>query len=144
DLLVNYGLVAAFERRLAGEYLVEHQAQAVDVAAVIDLQTASLFRRHVDWRADAGSGHRHTRQHLAAGDAEVHQLYRLWLQTRFLVFADAATNDHHVGGLDVAVNDAGRVDVLKGPHYSFHDVDTEFGVEFAGFDVTLEAAAVDE
>ena len=45
--------VAAFERALAGEELVEHEAERVDVAARRDLAAGELLGRHVGGRAGA-------------------------------------------------------------------------------------------
>src|SRR5690606_10017667 len=122
--------------------LVEHEAERVDVAAVVDLQTARLLGRHVDGRADAGAGHRQAREDLAPGDAEVHKLHGLGQQPGLAVVADPAPHDHHVRRLDVAVDDPGRVDVLERPHDPLHDVDAQLDVELAGLDVPLQAAAV--
>ena len=66
--------VGALERQFAGEQLVEHDAQAVEVGAAIEFLALQLFRAHVIGRAqghaflghgDAGIG--------GAGDAEIGQ-----------------------------------------------------------------------
>ena len=86
----------ALERRLAGQHLVGHDRERVHVGAAGHGLARDLLRRHVRRRAQdlAGGGHH---RGLDAGHAEVHQL-RLPVGL-----------DHDVGGLDVAVDDAGAV-----------------------------------
>ena len=80
---------------LAGEQLVEHQAERVDVAPDRDLLARQLLRRHVGRRAGADLG---AVDRLGeAGQPEVGDL------------GLAAAVDHHVGRLEIAVQDALRV-----------------------------------
>ena len=71
----------------------------VDVGALVDLLAEDLLGRHVFWRADHVAGLRELRVALLLrrGDAEVHDLDQALLV------------DQHVGGLQVAVDDAGLV-----------------------------------
>ena len=76
-------------RALAGEQLVEHEPERIDVGALRQLAAGELLGRHVLRRAgarleppDAGGG---------AGQTEVGDLRA------------AAPVDHHVGGLEIAV-----------------------------------------
>ena len=90
-LVDQLGEVLALERALAGEDLVEHQAERVDVAARRDLAAGELLGRHVGGRARAK---RFARR---AGEAEVGD-------------ADlAGAVEHHVGRLEVAMDDAAFV-----------------------------------
>ena len=96
-MLVGHGYRGiALERRLAGEHLVQHTAQRVDVRAGIHLLAARLLRRQVLRRADHRRGLRHRARAVRdrPRDTEVHHLHR----TRAV--------DHDVGGLHVAVHDA--------------------------------------
>ena len=94
------------ERRLADEHLVQHAAEAVDVAPGVDVLAAErLLRAHVVRRAD---GHAGLGQLLAAGlahrprDAEVGD-------------QRVAAEQQDVLRLDVAVDDAALVGVLRAP-----------------------------
>ena len=86
----------ALEGRLAGEHLVGHDRERVDVGASGHVQARDLLRRHVGRRAEdlARRGHDRVGD---VGHAEVHEL-RLPVGL-----------DHDVGGLDVPVHDAGPV-----------------------------------
>ena len=86
------------------QQFVQQAAGGVDVAAVVDGLAAGLLGREVLRRADHGCGLRHRRRGVGdgAGDAEVHHLH------------DAPGGEHDVGGLDVAVHDAGLVAVAEG------------------------------
>ena len=85
------------ERPAAGEALEEHHAEGVDVAGGGGGPALGLLGREVLRGAHhlAGLGQRHALGR--AGDAEVGDL------------DDAVGGDHQVGGLDVAVHDAGGV-----------------------------------
>ncbi len=92
----------AIERQRSGGGGVEHDAQAVQVAAGVDMLAAHLFGRHV-----FRSSHRHARLGFQravadAGDAKVHH-HRLF-----------AADDHNVVWLDVAMNDAFVMGVSQG------------------------------
>ena len=83
-------------RHLAGERLVEHHADAVPVRRLADLAAAGLLRRHVLDRADRAVRDRLLRRIERRHEAEVED-------------HDAPlARDHHVRGLDVAVDEAGR------------------------------------
>mmetsp|Transcript_33438 Transcript_33438/g.54237 ORF Transcript_33438/g.54237 Transcript_33438/m.54237 type:complete len:285 (-) Transcript_33438:93-947(-) len=81
-------------RQGAAEQLVEQHAQRIEVAAPVNGQAGQLFGRHEGRRAQHEAGARAAAV-AQAGDAEVHQL-------------EAAVDavQHHVGGLDVAVDHA--------------------------------------
>ena len=95
----------AAERQLAGQQLVEDDAEAVDVAAGVDpvRLAAGLLGAHVGRRAQhlAVEGHRRL-VGLALGQAEVHQV------------RPAVVVEHDVRRLDVAVDDAVVVGVVQG------------------------------
>ena len=45
----------AFEGRRAGQKLIEHDGKRIDIATLIALQTAVLFRRHIEWSSDSAT-----------------------------------------------------------------------------------------
>ena len=91
-----------------GHDLEEHHAQRIDVRPRVGAgRFDGLLRGHVGRRADPDPGRgqgRHDRGALVGhlGDAEVREL------------GDVQTRQQHVGGLDVAVDDAVLVGVLQG------------------------------
>jgi hypothetical protein len=96
----------AVERRCAGQGLVEHQAERVDVAARVDLGRAELLGRHVARGAQERAG---LRDPVAAalrrqlGDPEVEDL---GAQSA----GDLGVGDQEdIVGLEIAVQDAGGV-----------------------------------
>ncbi len=95
----------AAERPLAGQHLVEDHAQAVDVAAGVDVVrlAARLFGRHVGRRAHDLAVRRHRLAvGVALGEAEVGDV------------RPALAVEEDVRRLDVAVDDAVVVGVLQG------------------------------
>src|SRR5580658_7307180 len=95
-LIHDRHVIAAGIRRHAGEHLVKHDAEGVDIGPLVDLLAQDLLRGHVLWRTDyvAGLGELGVAFALRRRDAEVHDL-----QESFLV-------DQHVRGFQVAVHDA--------------------------------------
>jgi len=90
------------ERQRAGDQLVEHHAEAVEVGPLVHLVAQRLLRRHVVGRAQKRAGASQPRlAHHQLGDAEVEQLH--------LVAAARQRDQEDVGRLQVAVNDPGRV-----------------------------------
>ena len=88
--------VLARERQPAGQHLVEHDAERPDVRAMVEGGAARLLRRHVGRRSERRARVRQPHV-LDLGEPEVEHL-------------DALVGRHHqVGGLHVAVHDAGLV-----------------------------------
>ena len=103
DLMHHRRLHLRVERRPAGDQVVEHGAERVDVGAAVERAAVELLGRHVGERADAVDlGHvRAEVQHAAeVGDLDV---------------GDGAVGEHReqVRRLDVAVDQALAVDVAE-------------------------------
>ena len=97
--LHDFEIVVADMWTLAGDHFVERDADRIKIGARVDGLALHLFGRHIGDGAQSGVGHGEA--HIVAGacDAEVHQFY------------DALRSEHHVGGLNVAMNDFLRVGV---------------------------------
>ncbi len=83
--------VLAVECALAGEEFIEHEPERIDIAARRDLVARQLLRRHVGGRAGANRFARRARQP-EVRDADL-----------------AGAVEHHVRGLEVAVDDVALV-----------------------------------
>lgn len=107
--------VAEIERRGSGGDLVEHAPEGVEVAALVDLRAADLFRRHVvrGAHSDAGAGEARGEPDVVAepGDAEVADLH------------GAVRQPHDVRRLQVTVHDALLVGVGERGGHLVGDVD---------------------
>ena len=90
-LVDELGEVLAVERALTGEDLVEHEAERVDIAPRRDLVAGELLGRHVGRRAGADRFARRAREP-EVGDADL-----------------ARAVEHHVGRLEIAVDDVALV-----------------------------------
>ena len=93
---VENGLHLAGKRRPPREAFVQHRAERVDVAAVVEFLAGDLFRAHVAYRPD---DHARLRE-LARRDAREAEVHDTHAHAPRLV-----ARDHDVFGLDVAVHD---------------------------------------
>ena len=94
-------VVASRERRVAGEQLVEHAAERVDVGAGVDPLAADLLGRDVVEGPDEGAGRGDAGARVdLAGEPEVGEVG---------VLAGARALDEDVARLDVAVDEPARV-----------------------------------
>ena len=99
----HHGVVAvSLKGELAGDHFIERDAEGVEIGAIVDGVAFDLFGGHVVEGAESGAGHREAAIAGGAGDAEVHELNR------------AVGGDHHVGGLDVSMDDVLFVGVTEG------------------------------
>ncbi len=103
--------MVAAKRPHASDHLIEDDPERPDVAAPIHWLAPHLLRRHVGRRPHerSGAGGRVLPTHL--GDAEVEDLHL------------AASGDHDVAGLDVAVHDARFVGALQAAGHLPRDLD---------------------
>ena len=132
----------AEERRSARQHFVEHDAKGKDIRARIHEQASRLLGRHVGHRAEnlalqglerAGDIRAHrgvVRDEL--GQAEVQDLHQ------------PVAPDHHVLGLDVAMDDAERVGGLEPSRRLDHEIDGESRRQRAGAHARAKRLAVDE
>ncbi len=106
---MNDRFVATLEGRLPGQHLVEDEAEAVDIASVIDLMPTRLLGRHVHRRTDPCTRHGETGEHLATGNTEVHEFDGVRRQRERVIDigADSPPKNHDVGRLDITVDNAG-------------------------------------
>ena len=93
--------VVAHERRPAGDHLVQHGTERVEVGHGVRVLAERLLRRHVRRGADDQPRLRDAAPVHAEGEAEVAELRH------------AVLGEEDVGGLQVAVHDAARVRVLE-------------------------------
>ncbi len=100
NLVHERGDVLSLKRHAPHQELIKQHPKGEDVRSVIDLGSFDLLGRHVPRRADARLRQR-LRSRVQAGDAEIHDLHT------------AAIQESDVFRLDVAVNDAVLVGVLK-------------------------------
>ena len=94
-------VVAAAERRSAGEHLEQEEAERVDVGAGVDRLRLHLLGREVPRGADDRAGSRQVAPALGLRDAEVGDL------------DGPDVGDEHVRGLDVAMDDAVAVRMVE-------------------------------
>ena len=129
------GVGLAEERHAAGEALVQHERERVEVGAAVEAATADLLGRQV-----LGRAHHHVvaREVVVAGgetlgDAEVGEQHA------------AVGRDEDVAGLHVAVDEAGAVRLVERAGDGGADVDGELGAEpLLGVEQLAQALAVDE
>ena len=143
------GVAAEWKR--ARRHFVEDDAEGKEVAAGIDFFAAHLFGRHVGDGAESGAG---------AGEVLVARTLRCggvgdgftaggdgvghFCEAEVENFCGATFGDEDIGGLDVAVNDAGAVSGVE--RVGDFDADFEKAIEFeraAGDDV-LESRTVEK
>jgi hypothetical protein len=93
-------------RSRATEHLVQHHAEAEDVAAVIGIQSAHLLRRRVADRAHDDAGTRQRDRHCRVG---MSRCLRHLRQTEIEDLRAAIPGQQDVLRLQIAVHDAGRV-----------------------------------
>ncbi len=109
----------AGERQLAGQQLVAHDAERVQVAAGVGRLAADLLGGQVLHRAGHGARLGLAAFGVGAGESEVGHLHH------------ALGRDRDVLGLDVAVHDALAMRVLEGEQGLAHDVGGLRGLEAA-------------
>ena len=106
DCLHRIHRCLTFEGPRAPEHLVQHHAEAEDVAAVIGIQSAHLLRRHVPDRAHDDAGTRQRGRHCRVG---MSRCLRHPRQTEIEDLRAAVPGQQDVLRLQIAVHDAGRM-----------------------------------
>src|SRR4029077_10834961 len=105
---VHHGGVRTGVGGVAGQTLVEHTAQRVDVGATVDVSVGDLLRGEVIDRSNEGAAAGGPLSGDVAGESEV-------TQVRVVTTAAANTaRDEDVGGLDVTMDEAASVCRIKG------------------------------
>lgn len=90
------------ERHAAGDHLIQHDAKRINIGTLIEFLALRLLRAHVRRSAgDRASGGELRRAFHQFGNAEIGEEHI------------APRVDQHVGGFDVAVNDAALVSVAQ-------------------------------
>jgi len=103
EMCGHHGVVAVgLKGELAGHHFIEGDAEGVQIGAIVGGIAFDLLGWHVIEGAQRGSGHGEAAIGRGAGDAEIHEFY------------GAIGSEHHVGGLNVAVDDVLFVGVAKG------------------------------
>ena len=102
NLVHRRTLLVLDEWLLPSDHLVEHDTEGEHVTARVELVAEDLLWGHVGGRADAGACLGEVGEVRVARDAEVHDLHA------------ALSRQHHVRGLDVAMDDRAVVHVVEG------------------------------
>ena len=90
----------ALERLLAGQRLIEQAAERPEIRAIVGRQTLELLGTHRQRRAERHAGRREARRSLDGRHAEIEHLR-------------AVRTQHHVRRLEIAMDDAERVDFCQ-------------------------------
>ena len=114
DLFRHRPRPAALERLLSGEELVKDDAGGKNVGAPVDLLSLDLLRRHVGGRAHHGARLGGAGLAFGVADAGHAEVGKLCM---------ALDVDHHVGRLDVPVDDARIVCEVHGSEQFGHQAD---------------------
>src|SRR6202034_1647247 len=113
------------EGQLAGGHFVEHDGEGEEVGAGVEILAADLFGRHIGDGADGGAGSGDVLGAFADGGERVAGVVDVVLfcvgvgaglfgEAEVENFGVAAAGDEDVGGLDVAMDDAGGVSGVEG------------------------------
>src|ERR1700756_181406 len=70
--LGEFEFATSLEGRRSGQEFVEDNGEGIDIAAFVTFQTAALFWRHIEQRADRGSGARHALASAHPRDPKIH------------------------------------------------------------------------
>ena len=110
----NDGTVSR-KRRTAGRHFVQHQPEREEVRSRVDLFAAQLLRRHVGQRADNAARVGQKRSGLELRRRRVSRRNaRVGLDEAEVENLRSVRGQQDVGGLDIAVDDAGGMSRLKG------------------------------
>ncbi len=116
----------------AGQALIEHACQRVDVGTGLDLSGVEALGGHVGPRADGGVGRCQRGVAGGAGDAEVDEI------------GEVVLGQQDVGRFDVAVHQSGLVGAVQCRGDLFDDVHGAFGWHRAVVEQGLQVVARDQ
>jgi len=136
-----HGVVAS-ERRTPGKQLIEHDAEREHIAASVERLAPSLLGRHVGHGSDHGSGLLQLHDPAPRVVTAVGR-WRVLRQAEIEELHTPSVADHHVGGLDVSVDDALGVGLSQGLGQLRDDVQGFAGREGALHQDLLEALSRD-
>ena len=113
DQVDGVQVCGSVERQPSGRHLIKHDAQREKVSSVVEWRADSLFGAHI-----GDCAHHDARRCCRLARDVVCCAYYRWLvdlrQAKVQYLGLAARRDHHVGGLDVAVDDAAFVRGVQG------------------------------
>ncbi len=136
---------ASRKRRTAGRHFVQHQPEREEVRSRVDLFAAQLLRRHVGQRADNAARVGQERSGLELRRRRVSRRNaRVGFDEAEVENLRSVRGQQDVGGLDIAVDDAGGMSRLKGVGEGGADLEDDPLVQRAVRDSLLQGLTLEQ